>query len=355
MKATMIKLSFKLFKNKRTILPVVGIAIAVFCLLSATNGYFDVWEQKSQPFELIAAGNSLEDELVNEITKIDDVISATAVLPISATLIAGEYSAEVTLNGIDPSYLKKSFAEGGNFPDNSVMPYIVLNKAALKLFKDKDKKAIDKEKKIDWLNQKITLQFEKPVTAKICGILENEDEQPEAYISLKSAKGLGETSYSAIWIRLRNMGCEQSVTNKLSAFGLTVVNQNETLLQEWDLAETQALYLLLAGVFSMLWTCVVLNVFVTMQWQQRQKELDMLRIIGFAKKSIKSLFHFMCTYTICLGFAVGLLIRAILPSFLELKQSLLGKGLVSQSIVFTAIFSLVCLAIVVIYVKRASD
>ena len=133
-----IRLALKNLRGKWAVLPAAGVAIAAFCLCFAGAILTTVQQEKAQPYELIvSAGDaSLSDNDMAEISQIEDVTAATAVLQVPATVSVGEYVAALTLTGADADYLEDSYSQGGVFPDDSVMPYIVLNEAALKRFSE---------------------------------------------------------------------------------------------------------------------------------------------------------------------------------------------------------------------------
>ena len=125
----------------RWVVPIVGMtAISAFCLCFAGTVLTTVQQEKSLPYELnvIPGTINLSDSAIVEISDIPDVTAATLVLQIPANVQIGEYDAQLTLSGIDAAYLNEAFSQGGVFTDNSVMPYIVLNKAACKLFTEEN-------------------------------------------------------------------------------------------------------------------------------------------------------------------------------------------------------------------------
>lgn len=358
------KLSFRLAKRKYNILPILGIAAAAVCLITAAKGYLEVQEQKARPFELIATGSDIQNEPIRTISKFDTVLRATAVFPVSATMIADQYSANVVLNGVSASYLNKNFEKGDVFPDNTVMPYIVLNNAAVKQFLDKDNKAVPKGKNIDWLSRTILLQLggkdgktvpkdkntegkdskaapedkntegkagksvsedkstdrlsrttvqqlEGQVTAKICGILEDDSEIPQAYISLSSAKALAAADYTEIRIQLKNAGSEPAASKKLSSLGLQVKNADKDLLSEWEKTETSSRFFFSEGLVALICTFAILQKNKQIEHGQNSKQYEMLRFIGVSQKNIRLIFIYMDAFVISTGVALGIIINLL--------------------------------------------
>ena len=235
----LLRLAIKNLKGMWVVLPVIGFAIAAFCLCFAGAVQTAVQEEKAKAYELILSPNSTElsDSAIIEISQIEDVTGATAVLEVPVTITAGEYTEALMLTGIDSEYLEADFSEGGFFPDDSVMPYIVLNDAASKLFTDEGGEAYN----IDTLNKDFSLQTgeeAQAVTSKVCGILSEEEEREEeeeasaAYVSLTVAKALlhksGQgTDYISAYVRVTNIGCATSVSKEIEALGFSIANSTE--------------------------------------------------------------------------------------------------------------------------------
>jgi ABC-type lipoprotein release transport system permease subunit len=130
-------LGAKNLKSRWALLPVIGIAISVFCLCYAGAVLTAVQEEKAKPYELQISSESakdITDSTLAKISKIPNVDTATPSLQVSAIVKTGIYSAQLTLTGINPSYLNDTFTQGGVFPADSIMPYIILNESACKQF-----------------------------------------------------------------------------------------------------------------------------------------------------------------------------------------------------------------------------
>ena len=253
-----IRLALKSLRGKWAVLPAAGVTIAAFCLCFAGAILMTVQQEKAQPYELIVSAEdaSLSDNDVVELSQTEDVTAATAVLQVPVTMTVGEYVAALTLTGADADYLEGGFSQGGAFSDDSVMPYIVLNAAALKQFSESgttddsknsgdtynDEEDMDDDitsesteaPDVDWLNESCSVQLGegiKAVTSKICGILSDDDtdetQEPAAYISLSSAKELLQasgqgTGYTMIYVRAKNIGCADGISKAVAKLGLTV-------------------------------------------------------------------------------------------------------------------------------------
>ena len=277
--ADLMGLARKTLRGRWVALPVAGFAIGAFCLCFAGAAFTTVQREKAQPFELIvsAQGNrNIADDTIAKVLDIPGVAAATPVLPVAATVKAGSYSAELTLTGIDGAYLGP-FEQGGVFPQDSAMPYLVLNRAACRRFSNdtlgdeadgSDDGADVALPAIDWMNAGFTVQMgdgTRPVVSRVCGILagDGKEQEPAATISLPVAKALlraGGQNPAVLSARVRvdNIGAANGVARAVAALGLAAEDTNAALQEKWDGQMKELGYLLAAGLFSLLCAAVLL-------------------------------------------------------------------------------------------------
>ena len=339
----LLRLAVKNLKGRWVALPIMGFAIAAFCLCFAGAILTTVQEEKAQAYELVlsSASTELSDSAVTEISQIEDVTAATAVLEVPVTITAGECTEELTLTGIDPEYLEADFAQGGIFPDDSVMPYIVLNDAASKLFTDEEGEAYD----IDTLNGNFFVQMgeeAKAVTSKVCGILSededaDEEEVPKAYVSLTVAKELlrqsGQgTDYITAYVRVTNIGCAASISKEIQTLGFSITNSTEELQAEWDDDMREMAYLVVISVFCLICTTVLMAAWRKISLFEQKEAYVALRWIGMREKEIRRLFIIQSVMISLLGIIIGTIISVSLPSFLSTE--LQGTSMFMLSVPF---------------------
>jgi ABC-type lipoprotein release transport system permease subunit len=333
------RIALKDIKGRWAVLPAAAAAIGVFCLCIAGTVLMSVQQEKSLPYEISISlqGSHITENDIAEISKIENVKAATPVLEVPVNVAAGDYSAELDLTGINPSYLTEKFKMGGVFPESGVMPYIVLNEAACKLFKsEKDDSQYDYNvgdeteteetdaPEIDWLNENVSIKIGEgsAVTAKISGVLseKEEDEKPVAYISVSAAKGLlpsGEQGYSKASVRTTNIGCTEKVSREITALGFNIDNTNDELQAKWDSQEGQMTYLFVISVFSLLCFAVLMASTRKISMLEHREEWRMLKWVGFRDKDIGSIFVIRMLALTAIGIFVGILVSASLPSFLD--------------------------------------
>ena len=331
------RIAAKNLKGRWMALIVLGFAISTICLCFYGAVLTAVDQEKSLPYELnVSSGStSLSDNAIAEISEIPDVTSATPVLQVPASIKAGEYSAQLTLEGIYAGYLSGEFAQGGIFPDSSVMPYIVLNEAACKQLSDEENgKAYvtgTETSKIDWLKASVSVQANegvRPAVSKISGILATEEEggEPAAYIGISSAKSLLQrsgqnTDYTGAFVRITNIGCAKSVSGAIAALGLSVAGSVDELQAKWDAEMKEAVYLVVIGVFCLLCSAVLTAAWRRISLLEHDDVYRTLQWIGMKDKDMGKLFAMQSLMISIIGAAVGIIVCVSLPSFLLQEQT----------------------------------
>lgn len=324
-------MAIKNLKGKLIALIIVEIAISTFCLCFAGAVLVTVQQEKSLPYELEVVSDTakISDSALAEISRIPDVMAVTPVLQVPVSAKIGGYKAQLTFTGIEASYINETFAQGGAFPENSVMPYIVLNKAACKLFKDEISDGYGTESEepvIDWLNAVVSVQTNegaKPVVSKIVGLLsgDDEDQKPVAYISVASAKNLLQDGQSADYmsakVRVENVGYAADVSIELKKRGLNVLNANEDDELKWDTEHKESTHLVLLGV-SCVFTALIFSIYQMKRLRFEQKDvLAALQWIGLKEKDARRISIIQSTVIGLLGVAIGIIVSVFVPSFIS--------------------------------------
>lgn len=360
-------MAVKNLKARFVVLPVAAIAISTFCLCFAGAVLVTVQQEKNVPCELevLSGAEQLSDITLAEIAGIPEVTAVTPVLQVPVSIKASGYTAQLTLTGVNASYLTEAFAQGGIYSDSSVMPYIVLNKAACKLLTDEKSGGRDdtdeaEEQQIEWLNAGASVQTSentKPVVSKIVGILsgDDEDQEPAAYISIASAKALLQqgglsTDYLEANVRVTNAGWAKSVSKAATSLGLSVTDSNAATQTKWDTELKEMAYLILMGVFGLLCSAFLSAAPQNIVLSQR-KDTSALQWIGMKKKDIEKLFLLQSLMSVLLGVSIGIIIGVTVPSFLS--PELFDTSIFSLQIPFgvASVSTAICVAFGFLFLK----
>lgn len=331
----LLRIAWKTLRGRWAILPAMGVAIAAFALCFAGAVLVTVQQEKSQPYELVVTAQGdvqLSDSDVLAVSELENVEAATAVIEVPVKLTAEAYTADLTLTGIDAAYIDEAYAQGGVYPVDTVMPYIVLNDAARKAFIAEDDNSISDAPAIDWLNASFTVQLGeglRPVIAKVCGVLAadeaEEAQEPAAYISLSSAKALQQlgqgAGYMCIRARVTDIGSAQLASREISTLELSVSNTVVELQARWDQRMEQMTYLIVIGIFALLCTTVLLAAWRTISRFIQHDAWETMSILGMTQRMQRRIFATQAGILVLVGAAIGITTSLSLPSFLATGEA----------------------------------
>ena len=225
--------------------------LASFLLGSAGLTGWGLHREKSQPYRVTVTASGPLD--LEALSRLEEVESCTAVYELSAELTAGEYTASLTVHGVEGSFAAGDLVQGILFPEDSVMPYLVLNEAALKCF-SADGVPISSTENVDWLNSDAGLNG---TPVRLCGILRDGSEEPQVYLSRTAARKLllqtaGTAETQTAWLELRNFGCVESAAEGIAGLGCTWESATPDTADAWPEKQLKAGLLALAGGISAL-------------------------------------------------------------------------------------------------------
>ena len=301
------------------ILYIIGIVLSTFCLTSALNSHFAIKAEKDKPLTLAATSSSITNESIHAIGEIENVVSVTGIIDVSAMISIGEYSASLVINGIDPSFLENEYVFESGIPENSSMPYIAINEAALSSFVDKEGTPVKEGETLD-LDAQTSISAEKSMAAKVCAVLKDESLEPKAYMSLSSAKDVlayfGQPSpYTSVMLSIKDAGSEEDVISALSELGYSAQLTDPLKLDEWDKKETQIIYLLILGILGSMISLIISVKNEKLDFIKNGSQYDIINVISNKKR--KHIWNLRCAFCTLIGLLIGAVIVLSLPSFLS--------------------------------------
>lgn len=270
--------------------PLLFFTLSLYLFTDAAKSFYTLHQEKNQPCQLIVTANELSDSDAADILKIESVIRTTPIYEVPVTLQVNQMETEITLYGISAHYLDSEPELGTLFPENSEMPYLFLNRAALEelmnaeesseknplnpqtdsqnsrnshIFSENspaDSRDSQKLTSYNWLNASVTVipAENQKIISRICGAeLSGGSASPRYYVSIRTAKDLLiKSGVSAIpteiLLRITNSGQESSVTADLQQLGYTVENADSEKLTDWNYRETIIFHTLFTAAVSLL-------------------------------------------------------------------------------------------------------
>lgn len=336
------RVALKYLRGKWMLAPLACLVAGTVCLCHAGAIGVSLGSEKRKPCELtVTAPYNKSLQTTADIMRIPDVMAVTPVLPVQVTLKSGQYTASITLQGIDGRYLQEEYATGGVFPGDSAMPYIVLNKAGEKSFIDPNGPPspadADYSPNIDWLNAPIGVFVggdtdAPPVTSKICGILADDKQAKEAagYIDINLAKKLlrsnqMQADVSSALVRIKNIGAAENTLRQIGALGYAVGDADPGLQAKWDSQQKEMIYLLWIGGICLVCASLLTASGLGRNIATGQNELDMLLWMGIRQTVIKKIFYWQATGIGIISAILGILISYLIPAFIPLEQKAISN------------------------------
>lgn len=356
-KSDLVRLAWKTLKGRWAVLPVISLAIASFCLCFAGTILVSVQHKKMQPYEIVVTGQTdkiLKDSDVAVLSEIEDVTAISAIIELPVTLTTGNKSIELVLTGMNNGYINGTYTQGNAFPANTVMPYIVLNQAACTTFTNIDNSSMAENQDVNWLSTAFTVQLEegnKPITARICGILadyEGGGQEPAAYISLSAAKELQQldqqkAGYNFIYVRLKNIGCADSVSKTISELGLIVNNSTDSLQIDWGADIKEMTYLLVIGSLCITFASILQTAWMKLSRHKQDDAWNALLYFGMREQELQALFIIQAVFISFLGIGAGVLTALSLPSFLSVEWGQDSTFLLPIPLTVIVVTTFICL------------
>lgn len=207
--------------------------LAVYLLGSALQTGRSLSREKNQPCRLtVSAGEGLDLEVA---AQLEGVTACTWVYVVSARVTAAGYTGDLTVYGVDSSFVEGELISGALYPQSGGMACLVVNEAALRSL---TRGELENLTEVDWFTSQ-TLLGETPV--KLCGILRDGREEPLAYMSQSAARDYlvrskGTASPTQVWIDLENAGAAEPVTQALAQAGYPVQGEEHS---DWTVQETR--------------------------------------------------------------------------------------------------------------------
>lgn len=301
-----IRLAFRTLPGWQTILSAAGIAAAVVCLTIGGRGYAEIRKEKAQPCE-VKGTMAANGEALEKIRGMEEIISVSRAWEAEGEIRYGDYRSPVRLIGVDADYLDGEWLEGEAYPDETAMPYVVLNEAAAEGFQDEKKAGIPEDGQPEWLTDGFQLE-EGGAELRVCGILKDGAEEARAYLSQAQWTGLlggGQEAQDAFtfWVRLQNEGVMEGAQKSLASLGMQLTDQGEDQAAEWaDRTERQMLYLGVGG-FVFLWALLLFGYQLRLHSLKQKQAEHTLEWMGLRLK--RSVLIWQWLLVIFFGSAVG--------------------------------------------------
>ena len=252
--------------------------------LTTANAYSQLYEELSSPYVLSGSiSGQAELEKYYEISSID---AATPVLNVTTTLSNQEAALSTSMTAITSDYLDVAFSLGGVFSDESNMPFLVLNRYAAEHFTTQDNTVTSVD-----VNDTVVMTIqEQEVFAVICGIFEDDLEQPVVYMSYTVASRiLPKEETIDLLFRLERTEDLEEVAKKLDKLHVSVT-YDLSLPERWKLTKQQIYQTFLSALVLLLCSAVQMAGQNKRELQEALPQLQALCLCGMSLSQIRLLY-----------------------------------------------------------------
>lgn len=293
----------------------VGLVLGLYLLSLGMAGRSAVRKEKLQPVLLTAACDSGANSLLAEVRQLQGVKKAAAGIPIRSLLVLGEYSCSLTASAVTEGWLTR-VDEGTLFPEQSSMPYLVLNRAALQSFVNGQQRKAD-EGSLAWRNQPITING---LPGQICGVLDDGSQTPAAWLSASAGESLLLAnrvipSYTLLLAEAANADAAAAAEQQLYTKGCSVTGGVSAFTDGWEQGlHTAGLYLL-SGTLILAMALVLLAEGLRRDLAVKKAEYRFLRYNGMSRGGLCLMLAVRIGAYLLLSGLICLLLRWLLPLF----------------------------------------
>lgn len=226
------------------------LCVGFLFLITTANSYGVLWQELDTPYVLPGTVTGQAD--LEKYLEVPSVEAVTPVLSFETKLTAKDAALSGTVTAVLADYLELSFAQGGPFPNDTNMPFLVLNEYASKNFLTESKSKVPLA-----VNDTLTMTIgEEEQSAILCGIFEDGLEQPVIYMSYTlAARVLPKGESINLLLRLGKTEDLESESKALKKLGVSV-SYDETLPERWKLTKQQIYQTFLSALVLLLCSAV---------------------------------------------------------------------------------------------------
>lgn len=299
------------------------LCIGFLFVLTTANAYSQLDEELSSPYVL--SGNVSGQAELEKYYEISSIDAATPVLNVNAALSSQESSLSTSITAVTSNYLDVAFSLGGVFPDESNMPFLILNRYAAEHFKTQD----DSVTSIDVNDTVVMTIQEQEVSAVICGIFEDGLEQPVAYMSYTVAsRVLPKEETIDLLFRLKRTDDLEEAAEELDQLHVSVT-YDHALPERWKLTKQQIYQTALSALVLLLCSAVQMAGQNKREQQGALPQLQALCLCGLNPGQVGMLF----------------VLRTLLTDLVCFAGGITGAMILQQISWFGALCGTICLAL----------
>lgn len=260
--------------------------------------------------------------------QIEGVERISPVVNLNVTLSLEEYKLDCEISAVYSSFLTLKFIQGTMYPDSSNMPYLILNKAAVKAFSHENQTATVSPEDTVMMNANGAER-----KAIICGIFDDGSEAPSVYMSYDVAqKEFGTGGQTELVFLLNNMGSAEDVVPALQRKNI-YANFDSNLTLAWELLQTQCWQTVMLSIGLLSCAAALIREKRSAEIIKTRSETEMLLLTGMTADAIDRIFPLRITYT-CIPCALAVAIISVIMgtfSLMAVGISIFATGVIEAA------------------------
>lgn len=260
------------------------LCVGFLFLITTANSYGVLRQELDTPYVLPGTVTGQAD--LEKYLEVPSVEAVTPVLSFEAKLTAKDATLSGTVTAVLADYLDLSFNQGGSFPNDSNMPFLVLNEYASKNFLTESKSKVTLA-----VNDTLTMTIgEEEQSAILCGIFEDGLEQPVIYMSYTlAARVLPKGESINLLLRLGKTEDLESGAKALKKLGISV-SYDEALPERWKLTKQQIYQTFLSALVLLICSAVQMAGQHRREQREALPERQALALSGLEERQLRWIF-----------------------------------------------------------------
>lgn len=286
------------------------LVLGFYLIFPSCNIIFQVFSEAKVPYILLATSTKEYIDL-NTLLQVDGIKNASPVLRLDAEMSVEDYILQCEVKAVYSSFLNLKFTEGNMFPDNSNMPYLVLNNAAANSF------ALDGDITTTLSAGTLVLLRENNEERKavICGIFDDDSDSPSAFMSYdcasqKFSKGSG----TELLLYLGHKGDCEEVVKAIRRLGINAsFDENQSL--RWKLMKQQLWESVISSIGFLICGAYIIKERRFRELEERSGEILTLLCSGLNRSESTALFSLRILVTEILSILLAAFAAWIIGTF----------------------------------------
>lgn len=307
-RASICKIAFKTIP-RCGIAALILLCMGLYLLFPACKTFQQIQTEKNTPYELTATTDNSNIDL-NTLMQIEGVEKISPVLNLNAILLLDEYNLDCEIRAVYSSFLSLKFNQGTMYPDNSNMPYLILNKAAAKAFSYEYQTVTVSPEDTVMMNANGTER-----KAIICGIFDDGSETPTVYMSYDVAqKEYGTSSQTNLIFLLNKIGSAEDTVSALQRKNI-YTSFDRSLTLAWELLQTQCWQTIMPSVGLLFCAVALIREKRIAELTKTRSETYMLLLFGLTTDTVETIYPLRIAFIGAASTLTAVIMALLMGSF----------------------------------------